>query len=109
MADFLDENRQPGLVIGFADWLADELGLQFRDVLTCVEEPVPQAELSNSYQRCWNVVGASEATGPVQETPVLVIDDIVGSRWTLTEVGMTLRRAGSGPVHPFALAERRAW
>jgi ATP-dependent DNA helicase RecQ len=36
--------------------------------------------------------------------PVLLVDDIVDSRWTLTVAGWLLRTSGSGPVHPFALA-----
>ncbi len=35
----------------------------------------------------------------------LLIDDIVDSRWTLTEVAALLRQNGSGPVHPMLLAE----
>jgi ATP-dependent DNA helicase RecQ len=38
---------------------------------------------------------------------VLLIDDLVDTRWTLTVAGMLLRIAGSGPVHPFALATAR--
>jgi ATP-dependent DNA helicase RecQ len=36
---------------------------------------------------------------------LLLVDDIVDSRWTLTEIGAVLRGAGSGPVYPFALAK----
>ena len=36
--------------------------------------------------------------------PVILVDDIVDSGWTLTVAGMLLRSQGSGPVHPFALA-----
>jgi ATP-dependent DNA helicase RecQ len=39
---------------------------------------------------------------------VLLIDDLVHSQWTLTVVGMLLRQAGSGAVHPFALATSQA-
>jgi ATP-dependent DNA helicase RecQ len=35
---------------------------------------------------------------------VLLVDDLVDSRWTMTEVGRLLRAAGSGPVFPLALA-----
>lgn len=38
--------------------------------------------------------------------PILLIDDIVDSRWSLTVAGRLLRRAGSGPVLPFVLAAR---
>jgi ATP-dependent DNA helicase RecQ len=40
----------------------------------------------------------------VRTGPVLLIDDIVDSRWTLTVAGALLREHGSGPVSPFALA-----
>jgi ATP-dependent DNA helicase RecQ len=39
---------------------------------------------------------------------VLLVDDLVDSRWTLTVAGSLLRGAGSGPVLPFALAEASA-
>ena len=35
--------------------------------------------------------------------PVLLVDDVVDSRWTLTVVTAALVDAGSGPVFPFAL------
>ena len=35
---------------------------------------------------------------------ILLIDDCVDSRWTITVAARELRRAGSGPVLPFALA-----
>ena len=35
--------------------------------------------------------------------PVLLVDDVRGSGWTLTSVAGPLREAGAGPVHPFAL------
>lgn len=36
--------------------------------------------------------------------PVLLVDDLVDSRWTLTVAGRALRLAGAGEVLPFALA-----
>ena len=36
--------------------------------------------------------------------PVLLVDDLVSSRWTLTVAGRELRRAGAEGVLPFALA-----
>jgi ATP-dependent DNA helicase RecQ len=38
--------------------------------------------------------------------PVLLIDDLADSRWTLTVAGRALRRAGAGAVLPFTLALR---
>jgi ATP-dependent DNA helicase RecQ len=36
--------------------------------------------------------------------PVLLVDDLVDSRWTVTVAGRELRRAGAAAVLPFALA-----
>ena len=52
-----------------------------------------------------NVVDAFAVTAPVPAGPVLLVDDTVDSRWTLTEVAALLLEAGSGPVHPFVLAD----
>jgi ATP-dependent DNA helicase RecQ len=37
--------------------------------------------------------------------PVLLVDDLVDSRWTLTVAGAALRAAGAPAVLPFALAQ----
>jgi ATP-dependent DNA helicase RecQ len=42
--------------------------------------------------------------GAVRPGPVLLVDDLVDSRWTLTVAGALLRDGGAGPVLPFALA-----
>jgi ATP-dependent DNA helicase RecQ len=36
--------------------------------------------------------------------PVLLVDDLIDSRWTVTVAGRELRRAGAAAVLPFALA-----
>jgi ATP-dependent DNA helicase RecQ len=38
--------------------------------------------------------------------PVLLVDDVVDSRWTLAVGARELRRAGAAAVLPFALALR---
>ncbi|ROQ40670.1 RecQ-like ATP-dependent DNA helicase [Frondihabitans sp. PhB188] len=44
------------------------------------------------------------ATLAAHSGPVLLVDDLVDSRWTLTVAGRALRRAGADAVLPFALA-----
>ncbi|MGC5222057.1 RecQ family ATP-dependent DNA helicase [Micromonospora sp. DT81.3] len=59
-------------------------------------------------------VAESFAVGPelasslsdLRAAPVLLVDDLVDSRWTLTVAGRLLRRAGAGAVLPFVLAAR---
>lgn len=97
----------PGVVEGFAKRLAARLDLPFESVVENDGEKRPQVELANSYQQCWNVQDAYTITGTVRDSPVLLVDDTVGSRWTFTVVGTALRDAGAGPVYPFALADRR--
>jgi ATP-dependent DNA helicase RecQ len=36
---------------------------------------------------------------------VLLVDDTVDTRWTLTEVAALLRDAGAEAVHPYVLAD----
>ena len=48
--------------------------------------------------------GAFAVTAPVPAGPVLLVDDLVDSRWTLTVVTAALVDVGGGPVFPFALA-----
>jgi ATP-dependent DNA helicase RecQ len=95
-----------GQVAALAERIADGLGLPYEDALRKTEETRPQRELANSYQKRWNIEDVFEATEPVRQEPVLLVDDTVNSRWTLTEAGMTLRDGNSGVVYPFALAER---
>jgi ATP-dependent DNA helicase RecQ len=89
--------------------IAVGLGLEYVHAVEQVKPMQPQHELENSYQKRWNVEGAFAATGEVRPEPVLLIDDTVGSRWSFTEAALILRDAGSGPVYPFALAERTRW
>ncbi|WP_348786583.1 RecQ family ATP-dependent DNA helicase [Leifsonia sp. NPDC080035] len=51
----------------------------------------------------WDAFDAGALAVPAGE-PVLLVDDIVDSRWTITVAGRELRRAGAGAVLPFAAA-----
>jgi ATP-dependent DNA helicase RecQ len=97
--------RRPALVADLARRLADRLGLVFHDVLVKVRDTEPQADMANSVTQYANVRGAFDIVGAVDPGPVLLVDDLVDSRWTLTAVGWKLRHEGAGPVHPFVLAD----
>ncbi len=96
--------RHPELVPDFARRLADRLGLPFRPVVTKTRDNDPQKAQKNTFHQCRNLDGAFAVREPVPDTPVLLVDDIVDSRWTITVVAALLRRAGSGMVYPMALA-----
>ena len=61
--------------------------------------------MANSAQQVRNVFRAFGIVDPPPGRPVLLVDDVAESRWTLTVVGGQLIRAGSGPVFPFVLAK----
>ena len=99
----------PGPVVGFARALADRLGLPYVACLTVRDGDAPQAMMQNSVQQLRNVHHKLAIEGDaVHSGPVLLVDDIVDSRWTLTVAGWLLATHGSGPVHPFALATASA-
>jgi ATP-dependent DNA helicase RecQ len=93
------------LVPAFAQRLADALTLPFLDVVRKVGENQPQKSMQNSAQQLRNVWGGFEIRGELPDGPVLLVDDIVDSRWTMTVIAAALQAAGSGPVLPFALAD----
>jgi ATP-dependent DNA helicase RecQ len=96
--------RRPGLVPPFAEAVAQALGLPFAPVLTKVSERAEQREQQNSAHQQRNVEDAFAASGSVPAGPCLLVDDLVDSTWTLTEIGRVLRRAGVPAVYPMALA-----
>ena len=96
----------PDLVPDFTKRLAEALGFPFHEVVRKVAENQPQAMMQNSAQQVRNVWDAFDvdSAGAVPQGPVLLVDDLADSKWTLTVVTRALRQTGSGPVHPFVLA-----
>lgn len=95
--------KNPTLVPDFAERLADALGLPFLPVVKKVKENRPQKVQQNRYHQCHNLDGVFAIEGPIPSGPVLLIDDVVDSCWTLTIAAALLRHNGSGPVWPCAL------
>ncbi len=97
-------HNNPELVPEFARKLAERINLLFCPVILKARNNRPQKEQQNSFHQCKNLDGAFEIRGYVSDGPVLLVDDIVDSRWTLTVIAALLLDAGSGPVFPVALA-----
>lgn len=98
--------RHVGLVADFANRLAQQLGLPLVQCIEKTRDTEPQKTRANSFQQAQNLVDAFVVnTGLVRADPVLLVDDMVDSRWTFTQLAVLLRQAGSGPVYPFALAD----
>ena len=96
--------RRPELVKNFAERLAGGLGLPYLEALAKTCDARPQKELNNSNLQQDNAFRSFETSGEIRDGNVLLVDDMVDSRWTFTCCGYKLRKAGSGEVFPFALA-----
>ena len=89
----------------FAAAVAAQLGLPYVECLTTEPEAQPQKAMQNSVLQLANARGKLGVDGSeVLPGTVLLVDDIVDTRWTMSVAGALLREHGSGPVHPFALA-----
>jgi len=101
----IPSNRHPDLVPDFSRRLAARLGLRFVDAIEKVEDRPEQKLMANSSHQAQNVDGSIAIRS--MELPadaVLLVDDVVDSRWTFTVAAALLRSHGSGPVFPMALA-----
>ncbi|MDZ7841663.1 MAG: RecQ family ATP-dependent DNA helicase [Gammaproteobacteria bacterium] len=96
--------KHPELVPDFARRLAARLGLSFVDAIRKVRDNEPQKMQQNRFHQCRNLDGVFEVTENVSGGPVLLVDDIIDSGWTMTVLAALLKRAGSGAVFPIALA-----
>jgi phosphoribosylpyrophosphate synthetase len=91
--------------------------LQLRNVLQAFEAAeapdlasaaaqAPTAGLAHTSQRFARQVASTAGSAvSLPPVPVLLVDDMVDSGWTLTLAAVLLQHHGSGPVHPFALAK----
>jgi ATP-dependent DNA helicase RecQ len=96
--------RHPDLVPDFAHRLAVAMKRPFYPVLAKTSHRQPQKEMENAPYKARNVDGSLQIQGDVPSGPVLLVDDMVDSKWTLTVAAYLLTSHGSGPVYPLALA-----
>ncbi|MEY2407896.1 MAG: ATP-dependent helicase RecQ [Verrucomicrobiota bacterium] len=100
----IPSRRHADLVPDFARRLASALNFPFHPVLQKTGDRPAQKQMANSSQQARNVDGSLRIQGNVPAGPVLLVDDMVDSRWTLTVAAYLLTSNGSGPVYPLALA-----
>ena len=102
----IPSRRHPDLVPDFAKRLADSLELPFRPVVVKTEDRPEQKTMENGVQQARNVDGSLTLTEEaLPDGPLLLVDDMVDSRWTFTVAAWLLRSNGSGEVWPLALAQ----
>jgi ATP-dependent DNA helicase RecQ len=96
--------RRPTLVADFAERLSAQLGWPLVHALNHTKQHPPQLEMRNSHQQAANVLGRFTVSSALQNEPLLLVDDIADSKWTLTVLGDLLQGYGAGRVYPFVLA-----
>ena len=100
--------RNPTLVPDFAKRLAQALNLSFRVAIEKTDSRPEQNKFNNSFQQARNVDGSlAPIRDQILSSPVLLVDDVILSGWTLTISSWLLRKNGSGEVWPLALAQGR--
>ena len=100
--------RNPTLVPDFAKRLAHALNLSFRGAIEKTDSRPEQKRFNNSFQQARNVDGSlAPIRDQIFSSPVLLVDDVILSGWTLTISSWLLRKNGSGEVWPLALAQGR--
>ena len=99
--------NRPELVPDFAARLGEKLNLRFLPLVEKAKDNDPQKTQQNRFHQCRNLDGVFAVAGKPPAEPVLLVDDVVDSAWTMTVVAALLRQAGSGPVWPLALATAR--
>jgi len=101
----IPSTRHPLLVPELAKAIADSLGIPFVPLFRKTTPSPEQKGMLNHSKQAKNVFQSLGIAGNVYQQPVLLIDDIIDSGWTLTIAGYLLRKAGSGFVYPFVLAK----
>ena len=102
----IPSQRHPDLVPDFTRRLAKSLDLPFKQVLIKTEDRPEQKTMANSTQQARNIDGSLALTDEVlSDRPLLLVDDMVDSRWTFTLAAWLLRSNGCGEVSPLALAQ----
>lgn len=93
------------LVEDFAKRLADRCGIPFVRLLQKTQAE-QQKKMENSSHQCANAYASfSVIEGASVPQKMLLVDDIVDSKWTLTVCGYRLMENGCEEVYPYALAD----
>lgn len=91
------------LVKEFTQRLAQRTGLIFMELLSKSQSP-QQKEMQTSIRQYQNAEDSFSVNNVSVPGKVILVDDVVDSKWTLTVCGIKLMQKGCNEVYPFALA-----
>ncbi|MEU3622248.1 recombinase RecQ [Amycolatopsis coloradensis] len=98
---------RPQLVHGLATKLASIGRLEYLGAIASAGPPPRQANSAQRLADLWKRLSLPDdlaARVAAAEGPVLLVDDLIDTGWTVTLAARLLRRAGARAVLPFALA-----
>ncbi|OLZ46727.1 RecQ family ATP-dependent DNA helicase [Amycolatopsis keratiniphila] len=98
---------RPRLVHSLATKLASIGRLDYLGAMTSTGPPPRQANSAQRLADLWNRLGLSEELATevaLAAGPILLVDDLIDTGWTMTLSARLLRQAGARAVLPFALA-----
>ncbi|MDD3894263.1 MAG: RecQ family ATP-dependent DNA helicase [Syntrophomonadaceae bacterium] len=101
---YIPSLSKPELVKSFAHRVAAKLNIPCLDIIKKIKTTRPQKELENSAYQCHNALEGFNVINDCPNSNILLIDDMVDSKWTLTVCGYMLRKKGAGMIYPFAIA-----
>lgn len=99
--------RHPQLVPSFAKRLAQTLGISYIYAVDKTCDTKEQKGLHNAVQQEKNIresTAVINAAG-IRGKTILLVDDMVDSRWTFTVIAAKVLEAGAACVYPFALVK----
>jgi ATP-dependent DNA helicase RecQ len=99
--------RYPKLVSSLAIGVARKLQLPLYDLFTKKSIGVQQKLLRNSYLQCQNILDNFRVDYNCTGLDILLIDDFVNTRWTITVCAHLLMAEGATAVTPFVLTDVR--
>ena len=101
----IPSRRHVHLVPDFAKGLAATLDIPYVEAVEKTGDAAEQKTLLNSAQQERNIMDSTAVTNvdAIEGRTILLVDDMVDSRWTFTVVASKLLEAGAARVYPFAL------
>ena len=102
----LPSGKRPLLTHSLATRLAEVGRLRFLGTLTVTGDPPRQANSAQRVADLWRRLSLPDELAAAVSTvdgPVLLVDDLVDTGWTMTMTTRLLRQAGAPAVLPFAL------
>lgn len=98
-------SKRSDRVAEFAARLAKRCALELICPIEKKDAP-PQSEMENGAHKCENALNSFEVRGENLPEKIILIDDTVDSKWTLTACGYKLMEKGALEIYPFVLAHK---